>query len=364
MLAFILLASRLGRPLAGSDVAKCTRYDMAELAFEPDQYLGWHTKDHRLYLFAWQAYTEQGQIGSHWHVTHNDLVLFSGMPIPYDAPLAPGVGWAEQLADRIAASDANTVANQLGGAFTLLSLQRDGDGVVTSDLAGGAPLYWDASQEMLVISNRANLVASVWEQPGAPPVRDWRGPASPIFAQEIFGAETGLKDVVAAEPGAWWSVGYQKRPVLRTRSVEQTRPETSEAAIDTIEHSLRRSLRSIAALPYQQHRLALDGGKASRLLLALLAAEGLLSRVALTATGDPDEPGVQIAAELADRVGHPLLLERARSTIRVNSNSRSSTRSRQAESGVHGRSPAGLDRPIWSVSNPMPLDCSSRPLGI
>ena len=41
----------------------------------------------------------------------------------------------------------------------------------------------------------------------------------------------------------------------------------------------------------------------------LTVAEGLLDRVALTATGDPEEPGVQIAAELADRVGRPLLLE-------------------------------------------------------
>ena len=108
MLAFILLASRLGRPVAGSDVAKCTRYDMAELAFEPDQYLGWHSKDRRLYLFAWQAFAEQGQIGSHWHVDRDEVVLFSGMPVPLDTPWTPGVGWADQLAERIAASDANT----------------------------------------------------------------------------------------------------------------------------------------------------------------------------------------------------------------------------------------------------------------
>lgn len=81
MLAYIL-ASRLGRPVASADVAKCSRYDMAELSFEPDTYLSWHSKDRRLYLFAWQAFSEQGQMGSHWKVDRDEVVLFSGMPVP------------------------------------------------------------------------------------------------------------------------------------------------------------------------------------------------------------------------------------------------------------------------------------------
>ncbi len=309
MLAFILLASRLGRPVAGADVAKCTRYDMAELAFEPDQYLGWHSNDRRLYLFAWQAFTEQGQVGSHWHVDRDEVVLFSGLPVPLDSPWTPGIGWADQLAERIASADVNAVAAELRGAFTLLHLHPSGNNVVTNDLLGGAPLYSDESQELLVISNRANLVASVWEQPGARPVRDWRGPTRPVYAGDIFGSNTGLKDVAAHAPGEWWKLGWKKRPELRQRALPRPTPVSTTAAIDKIESSLRRSLRAIAALPYQQVTLSLDGGKASRLLLGLIAAEGLLDRVALSATGDPEEPGVQIAAELADLVGHPLILE-------------------------------------------------------
>jgi len=304
MLAFILLASRLGRPVAASDVAKCTRYDLPELAFEPDQYLGWHSMDRRLYLFAWQAFSEQGQIGSHWHVDHDEVVLFSGMPVPLDTPWTPGIGWAEQLATRIAASDANTVATEFGGAFTLMHLRRGADSLVTNDLLGGAPLYWDASQEILVVSNRANLVASVWG--GSHPVRDWRGPAAPIFAGASFGPDTGLKDVAALAPGAWWDLGWKKRPE------ERQRPLPAAAAgdpADRIETALRRSLRAIAGLPFQRCTLALDGSKASRLLLGLLASENLLDRVALTTTGAPDDPAVQIAAELADRVGYPLVLQ-------------------------------------------------------
>ena len=306
MLAFILLASRLGRPLAASDIAKCTRYDMAELAFEPDQYLGWHTNDRRLHLFAWQAFSEQGQIGSHWQVDHDEVVLFSGMPVPLDEPWTPGIGWAEQLAARIATSDANTVAAELGGAFTLLHLHPAADSLVTNDLLGGAPLYWDASQEMLVISNRANLVASVWEQPGARSVRDWRGPTWPVYFGEPFDTDTGLKDVAALAPRAWWDLGWKQRPEERTRALPSV-PADDPAR--QIEQALRRSLRAIAALPFQQCTLALDGGKASRLLLGLLASEQLLDRVALTATGAPDDPKIQIAAALADRVGRPLLLQ-------------------------------------------------------
>jgi hypothetical protein len=306
MLAYILLASRLGRPVASADVAKCTRYDMAELAFEPDQYLGWHSKDRRLYLFAWQAFSEQGQVGSHWHIDRDEVVLFSGMPVPLDAPWTPGAGWADQLAGKIAASDATTVAAELGGAFTLLHLQREANSIVTNDLLGGASIYWDASQELLVISNRANLVASVWEQPGTNSVRDWRGPTWSVFAGEPVDGDTGLKDVAALGRGEWWELGWKKRPEQRTRPLPPT-PKTNP--VDQIESALRRSLRAIATLPYQQCTLALDGSKASRLLLALADSEGLLDRIGLTATGDPEEASVQIAVELADRVGRPLLLQ-------------------------------------------------------
>lgn len=308
MLSFILLASRLGRPVSGADVAKCTRYDMAELAFEPDQYLGWHSEDRRIYLFAWQAFAEQGQMGSHWHVDRDQVVLFSGMPAPLDGPWAPGIGWADQLAERIGASDAGSVAAELGGAFTLLHLSPGGDSVVTNDLLGGASLYWDASQELLVISNRANLVASVWEQPGSRSVRDWRGPTASVFAGGPLGSDTGFKDVGSLEPGAWWALGRGKRPQQRRRNRPAADTGNGNAA-DRIEASLRRSLRATASLPFQQCQLALDGGKASRLLLGLLASEGLLDRVALTTTGDPDDPGLQIAAELADIVGRPLIME-------------------------------------------------------
>lgn len=307
MLAFILLASRLGRPVAGGDVAKCTRYDMAELAFEPDQYLGWHSNDRRLYLFAWQAFAEQGQIGSHWHVERDEVVLVGGLPIPLDAPWTPGIGWAEQIASQIAAADAETVAGRLGGAFELLHLRTNDDSTVINDVLGGAPLYWDASQELLVISNRANLVASVWDHPGSPPVRDWRGPGWSIFAHQPFGTETGFKDVAAMAPGEWWHLGWKQRPAVRTRQHDAILTDTNP--VDAIESSLRRSLRSMATLPFQQCQLALDGSPASRLLLGLIASEGLLDRVALTAIGDPHDPGIQIAAELADRVGRPLLLE-------------------------------------------------------
>lgn len=304
MLAFILLASRLGRPVSGAEVAKCTRYDIAELAFEPDQYLGWHSKDRRLFLFAWQAFAEQGQIGSHWHVERDQVVLFSGMPLPLDAPWTPATGWADQLAQRIRASDVHSVAAELGGAFTLLHLTATGRSIVINDLLGGAPLYGDESQELLIVSNRANLVASVW---GNPAVRDWRGPTSSVYAHAPIGLNSGYRDVAALAPGEWWNLGSKQKPALQTRPLPVA--ASTGDPLSQIDASLRRSLRSLTRLPFQRVALTLDGGRASRLLLGLLAAEGLLHRVALTATGDPEEPGVQIAVTLADKVGRPLLLE-------------------------------------------------------
>src|SRR6478735_2741577 len=215
MLAYILLASRLGRPVSDTEIANCARYDRNDLPFEPDQYLGWHSDDHRLYLFAWQAFAEQGQMGSHWHVDRNEIVLFSGLPIPHDNGWMSGESWASQLARRIETAGAAATVAELGGAFTLLHLQSAGDSLLTNDLLGGAPLYWDASQELLVVSNRANLVASVWD---GRPVRDWRGPTWSVATGAAFGADTGFKDVAAAAPGEWWELGWKKRPELRRRA--------------------------------------------------------------------------------------------------------------------------------------------------
>lgn len=305
MLAFVLLVSRRSHSVNPSTVAKCTRYDTASLPFEPDQYLGWHSKDRRLYLFAWQAFAEQGQAGSHWHIGRDHVVLFSGLPVPLDTPWTPGRSWADQLANRIGASGANTVAAELGGAFTLLHLQAEGDSIVTNDLLGGAPLYWRASQDLLVISNRANMVAWADDQSGDYTLRDWRGPSWPVFFGEPFGSETGLKDVSTLPPGAWWDLGWQKFAKERQRPLPCV--ETDDPA-GRIEATLRQSLRAIAALPFRQCTLALDGARASRLLLGLLHAENLLDRVALETLGETDEPNVQIAAELAALVERPLLV--------------------------------------------------------
>jgi len=293
MLAFILLASRLGRPVAASDVAKCTRYDLPELAFEPDQYLGWHSMDRRLYLFAWQAFSEQGQIGSHWHVDHDEVVLFSGMPVPLDTPWTPGIGWAEQLATRIAASDANTVATEFGGAFTLMHLRRGADSLVTNDLLGGAPLYWDASQEILVVSNRANLVASVWG--GSHPVRDWRGPAAPIFAGASFGPDTGLKDVAALAPGAWWDLGWKKRPEERQRPSRRGGGDPADRIEPRCAEHCAPSLVCLSTM-----HLALDAARQAPFARAAGVPKTCSTGLAHH-HGSAERPCLQIAAELADR---------------------------------------------------------------
>lgn len=304
MLAFVLLASRFAIPVEQADVRRCTRYDAAELAFEPDQYLGWHSNDRRLYLFAWQAFAEQGQIGSHWAIDRDRVVLFSGMPVPLDRPWVSGRSWADQIAESIDMSDAGAVAAELGGAFTLLDLHAEGDSIAINDPMGGATLYTYMSESLLIISNRANLAAS---SAGGRILRDWRGPAWPLYAGEPHGYETGFKGIQAMPPGDWWHLGWKKRPERKHRVLEDSLPAGNE--IDRIETALRRSLRSIASLPFQQCSLVLDGGKASRLLLGLLHAENLLDRVALTVQGDTGDPAVEIAAQLADLVDRPLAIE-------------------------------------------------------
>lgn len=190
----------------------------------------------------------------------------------------------------------------------MLKLQPEANSLVTNDLLGGAAIYWDASQEMLVISNRANLVASVWDQPGSRSVRDWRGPTWPAFAGESFDHDTGLKRCGRACP----------------RRMVGSRLETTSCAAQTRapgDHE-RRSHRSdrsaIAPVGARDCRVALPAGhpgarwRQSQPVVALVVAiEGLLDRVASTATGAPEEPGVQIAAGAGGSGRAPLAVANA-----------------------------------------------------
>ena len=313
MLAFILLASRLGRPVSAAEVANCTHYDLPELHFEPDQYIGWHSQDRRLYFFGWQAFAEIGQMGSHWFVDADGLTAFSGLPFPADGGWKPGVSWAKQLAERIATTGANEVADTLAGAFTLTRLPYAGDGIVTTDLMSSGALYSDSSQELLVVSNRANLVPIAFGGTARGAVRDWRGPGWSFFSRQPFSTETGYKDVAALEQSHFVDLPFKRRPTIKPRlrpaweypeGIEP--PKSVDETVERVDTYLRGVMRSVAALPFQRREIRLSGGKDSRVLLALAHAEGLEDKFSLLTYGLPATRDVRTATELAHAIGMPI----------------------------------------------------------
>src|SRR5690606_26911963 len=109
------------------------------LPFLPEASLCWANRSGTITVLAWQALTENASIGSHWHVDREGgLTLFSGHCWPRDTgwDAEPSESWAEQLArwlDRHSALDAH---EELFGFYTLVRLDRDGAGSVTTDLLG------------------------------------------------------------------------------------------------------------------------------------------------------------------------------------------------------------------------------------
>lgn len=215
--------------------------------------------------------------------------------------------WAARLWERWPSRPyGHPLAGTVGDA-TAVCVDAHGRGVVAADEFGAASAYHHLSDDLLVAGSRPALVAEVLELLGRAVAPDLLGLAWLVRSGYQVANHTAHEGIVRLPMGARIALTGRHGVTV----VEQPTPwcDTSgfaalgvEAVLDVAQEAIADHLTAASALG---RRIVLDltGGKDSRLVLAV--ALSVLDRDAfLLRTVGPDEaPDVQVAREIADRLG-------------------------------------------------------------
>jgi hypothetical protein len=200
------------------------------------------------------------------------------------------------------------VADILGGSYNFVGISPQHGLHAFTDPSGLFPLYWYEGTDFAVFSNHSTTAADV---AGARGEWDLRALAWVIGHANLFGEQMPARSVRYLPPGYEAHVGTTGSRVALHRSPAWVWPEPSDDAgrdnlspgeWDEVTGALVTNLRALRSFSGQL-RLALTGGKDSRLCLALAKAAGLQDRVATFTTGAVDSPEVLCAATVAKAAG-------------------------------------------------------------
>lgn len=211
-----------------------------------------------------------------------------------------------QLAERCSVIEVSTDVGRFDGVFTVLHLRSNGSGWVTADPLGLAMLYRAETAEVDVISNRADLAAALAGAAGRPSGRDVEAMGLLGYTGTLIGDRTGFEGVRVLPQASIVHLTSGRAPSVETwadlpwwSGGEQEDPATG---IDRCLDRLRARVRLLVATE-DRVTCELTGGKDSRLVLALLLAEGVANDVQYVTWGGPDLPDVKIATILGDHFG-------------------------------------------------------------
>jgi hypothetical protein len=200
------------------------------------------------------------------------------------------------------------VADILGGSYNFVGISPQHGLRAFTDPSGLFPLYWCEGADFAVFSNHSTTAADV---AGARGEWDLRALAWVIGHANLFGEQMPARSARYLPPGYEAHVGTTASRVALRRSPAWVWPEPSADAgrdnlsageWDEITGALVTNLRALHSFSGRL-RLALTGGKDSRLCLALAKAAGLQDRVATFTTGAVDSPEVLCAATVAEAAG-------------------------------------------------------------
>ena len=177
------------------------------------------------------------------------------------------------------------------------------------DFSGITPLYWHQGADVAVFSNRTTTIGALVDEPGW----DLGALGWVLAAGNLFGERMPTREVSYVPPGLEAGVDWGASEVVLQRaptwvwpapSDETGRDNLSPAEWDVVTEELVANFRALKSFGTPV-RLALSGGKDSRLCLALSKAAGLEEVVSLRTNGPADSPEVECAAAVAAAAGFP-----------------------------------------------------------
>ena len=310
MLTFAVVVARAGRRVPDALVERLRDPVWTAVPFTPANHLLWSNDEQTVWFGGWQDAPVEPAAGDHWHVDNDGLTAFAGHLWPRGSSWKRTDGWAVQLAAHLRSTPLIQEADDLGGVYAAVSVDRHGRGAVAADPLGSALVYVGEGRDVTVVSSRASVAAGLLagEHGAAMPKRDVQGVGWLAYCGRSIGDETGYDSVtvmpVAAlidiDPAAGARVRRGSRPLWQ-RAADDTR-SPSDRLVDA-RGDITAAIRNALASQGMVCRAGLTGGKDSRLVLALLLGEGLANDVEFETSGQPDLPDVVVASDLAASFG-------------------------------------------------------------
>ena len=201
----------------------------------------------------------------------------------------------------------SAVASALTGTYNFVGVDPAEGLRAFGDCSGLFPLYWSEGPDACVISNRSSTVAAVLGRSG------WNRHALAwvIGRANLFGENLPVQGVHHIPTGREAQAGWGAATIRLEKSPEWVWPEPSTARgredltpreWDDITDELVSNTRLLRNLDVPM-RLALTGGKDSRLSLALAKAAGLQDTVTPFTSGGRKHPECELAINVATAAG-------------------------------------------------------------
>ena len=310
MLTFAVVASQTGRPLDPTVLDRFEDRARAEVPFPVDRRISWMNDSGTVWFGGWQAPGRGAPEEPRWCVDLDGLTAFAGRVWPRRDGWTGTGPVAEQLRQHLQRYPLVGSADELAGVYVVASMASQGSCAIAADPMGAGLLYRARSPGVVVVSTRAAVAAQLLAAAtGTTPRRDVLGASWLAYVGTAMGARTGFEDVTLVPDGAVVEIGPRgtidfhrsTRPAWRQQADELAADPAT--AVEEVRAEMVTAIRMALREPGMHASLGLTGGKDSRLVLALLLAEGLASNIEYQTLGADDLPDVVVARQLASTFG-------------------------------------------------------------
>jgi hypothetical protein len=195
--------------------------------------------------------------------------------------------------------------DDLAGSFSVVRLDASGEGWVGADPFGTGLVYIAPAPGFIAVSNNAAVAAGA-AQGTCDPARAVESLAWLPFFAIVLDQGTSFSGVEVLGPGARIEVGGSGWRRTPDRPLWASMERVGPDAIDRLAEQVVARVEAIARFPVRRRELSLSGGRDSRLVVAAVAAAGLLDRFILRTRHSPDGSADEIVARL---VGEALGVE-------------------------------------------------------
>lgn len=308
MLTFAVVVSRRGGRVPARVLDRLRESGCADVPFDAQSHLVWSNEGGTVWFGGWQDASDEGPAAHHWHVDDDGLTAFAGQLWPRREGWRGTRPWAEQLAERLRVTPLIEESDDLAGVYVAASLHRRGRCSVAADPLGIGLIYWGQGQDVSVISSRAALAAGLLvADRGGEPKRDALGAGWLAFGIHAMGRQTGFEQVSVVSQGARLEIdpGEAVRvlpPAHRPWHFDPKSTPSPKEALAEARLEIAVAIRMAHSLPAPTCA-GLTGGKDSRLVLALVLADGLADDVEFQTAGRRDLPDVVVASQIAESFG-------------------------------------------------------------